>query len=52
MMGGFENLLNVNMCVGIQKDVPIIRIGVKTAEEVLQEAHLRPIDFTGKIMKG
>jgi len=40
------------MCVGIQKDVLIIRIGVKTAEEVLQEAHVRPMDFTGKVMKG
>ena len=52
MMGGFGYLLNGNMCVGIHKDTLIIRTGVETAEEVLQEAHVRPMDFTGKVMKG
>lgn len=52
MMGGFGYLLHGNMCVGIHKDTLIIRVGVETAEQVLQESHVRPMDLTGKVMKG
>ena len=52
MMGGFGYFLNGNMCVGIHKDSLIVRVGVETAEKILQEAHVRPMDLTGKVMKG
>ena len=52
MMGGFGYLLNGNMCVGIHKDTLIVRVGTDTAAEILKEPHVRPMDFTGKIMKG
>lgn len=52
MMGGFGYLLNGNMCVGIHKETLIIRIGVDVAETILKERHVRPMDLTGKVMKG
>lgn len=52
MMGGFGYFLNGNMCLGIHKDTLMIRIGTKTAEKVLKEPYVRPMDLTGKVMKG
>ncbi len=52
MFGGFGYLLNGNMCVGINGDTLIVRVGIDTAQKILQEQHVRPMDFTGKVMKG
>jgi TfoX/Sxy family transcriptional regulator of competence genes len=52
MFGGFGYLLRGNMCLGIHKDTLIVRVGVDTAEELLKQDHIRPMDFTGKVMKG
>ena len=52
MFGGFGYLLRGNMCLGIHKDTLIVRVGVERAEEILMEAHIRPMDLTGKVMKG
>jgi TfoX/Sxy family transcriptional regulator of competence genes len=52
MFGGFGYLLNGNMCVGIHKDTLILRGGVDGAARLLEEDHVRPMDLTGKIMKG
>jgi TfoX/Sxy family transcriptional regulator of competence genes len=52
MFGGIGWMLNGNMCVGVFKEWLIIRIGVDVAEKVLKEPHTKPMDFTGKAMKG
>jgi len=52
MFGGFGYLLRGNMCLGIHKDTLIVRVGVEKAKEILEEAHVRPMDLTGKVMKG
>lgn len=52
MMGGFGYLLKGNMCVGVHRDCLIVRIGIESAENILQEKNVRPMDFTGRIMKG
>jgi TfoX/Sxy family transcriptional regulator of competence genes len=52
MFGGFGYLLKGNMCLGIHKDTLIVRVGIERAEEILQEKHVRPMDLTGKVMKG
>lgn len=52
MFGGFGYLLNGNMCLGIHKDTLIIRVGPDRALQLLQEPHIRPMDLTGKVMKG
>ena len=52
MFGGFGYLLNGNMCAGIHKDTLIIRVGVKAAEQLIAEDYVRPMDLTGRVMKG
>ena len=52
MFGGFGYLLNGNMCLGVYKDTLIVRVGAERAEEILKEDHVRPMDLTGKVMKG
>lgn len=52
MFGGLGYMLHGNMCFGIHQDTLMIRIGVKAAEKILKEPHVRPMDLTGKVMKG
>lgn len=52
MFGGIGWMLNGNMCVGVYKDWLIIRIGEQQAEKALRQKHVRPMDITGKPMKG
>ena len=52
MFGGIGYMLNGKMCFGIHKDTLIIRVGVEAAKKIFKEAHVRPMDFTGKVMKG
>lgn len=52
MFGGFGYMLTGNLCLGIHKDTLIVRVGAETAEQLLREAHVRPMDLTGKAMKG
>lgn len=52
MMGGFGYLLYGNMCVGIHKDTLLIRVGTDVAEEILKRPHVRPMDLTGRVMRG
>jgi len=52
MFGGYGYLLNGNMCMGIHKDTLIVRVGTDFAQKILQEPHVRPTDFTGKVMSG
>ena len=52
MFGGIGYMLNGNMCVGIWREYLILRLGLEGAEEVLQNEHTKPMDLTGKVMKG
>src|SRR5919108_6622674 len=52
MFGGVAYLLNGNMCVGVHKEWLIARAGERGAEPLLARAHVRPMDITGKPMKG
>jgi TfoX/Sxy family transcriptional regulator of competence genes len=52
MFGGIGWLLNGNMCVGVYKDWLITRVGEQAAAELFKEAHVKPMDITGKPMKG
>ena len=52
MFGGIGYLLNGNMCFGVHKDTLMVRVGVEAAHSILKEAHVRPMDLTGKVMKG
>ncbi len=52
MFGGVCFTLNGNMLCGVVKDVLMARIGLQAYEDALQQKYVKPIDFTGKPMKG
>jgi hypothetical protein len=52
MFGGVCFMLNGNMCVGVHNDELIVRVGKPQTSSLLECAHVRPMDLTGKPMKG
>ena len=52
MFGGYGFLMNDHMCVGVWNDVLIIRIGVDGWAAIENQPHVRPMDLTGRVMKG
>jgi hypothetical protein len=52
MFGGIGWMLNGNMCVGVYKDWLITRVGESAAPALFREMHVKPMDITGKPMKG
>jgi len=52
MFGGYGFLMNGHMCVGIWNDRLVIRIGVEGCSAISGEPHVRPMDLTGRVMKG
>lgn len=52
MFGGLAFMLNGNMCCGVMKDQLMLRLGEEGAAEALAQPHARPMDFTGRPMKG
>lgn len=52
MFGGLCFMVNGKMCVGVVKDEMMCRINPDMDETVLEMDGCRPMDFTGKRMKG
>lgn len=52
MMGGLCFLIDAKMCVGIVKEELMVRIHPEKCEDLLQTKSCRPMDFTGRPMKG
>jgi TfoX/Sxy family transcriptional regulator of competence genes len=52
MFGGLAFLLNGHMFCGVVKDTLMIRLGPDGAGRALTQPHVRPMDFTGRPMKG
>jgi TfoX/Sxy family transcriptional regulator of competence genes len=52
MFGGIAFMIGGNMAVGVIDDDLMVRLDPEEAEKALGEAHTRPMDFTGKPMKG
>jgi TfoX/Sxy family transcriptional regulator of competence genes len=52
MFGGIAFMVAGNMAVGVIGDDLMVRLGPADAEQALQEPHTRPMDFTGRPMKG
>lgn len=52
MFGGLAFLLGGRMFLGITKDELMVRVGPERYEAALAEAHVRPMDFTGRPMTG
>jgi len=52
MFGGIAFMLRGNMCCGIVGDELMVRVGPGRFQEALAEPHARPMDFTGRPMRG
>ena len=52
MFGGVAFLLNGKMCFGVIKDDLLVRLGPERHEDAIRLPHARPMDFTGRPMKG
>ena len=45
-------MLRGNMCCGVIGDRLMLRVGPREYEAALSRAHAKPMDFTGRPMKG
>ncbi len=52
MFGGIAFLLFGKMCCGVLKDDLVVRISPEDYWRALNKPHVRPMDFTGKPIKG
>ena len=52
MFGGLCFMVNDKMCVGVEKERLMVRLDPEKYDEVIEIEGCRPMDFTGKIMKG
>jgi TfoX/Sxy family transcriptional regulator of competence genes len=52
MFGGLAFMVGGHMCCGVIKDDMVVRIDPDRSEDLLKDKHARPMDFSGKPMKG
>lgn len=52
MFGGLCFMVNDKMCVGVEKDRLMVRLDPARYDEVMEKEGCKPMDFTGKVMKG
>ena len=52
MFGGIAFMLGGNMCCGVTGDDLMVRVGPDGLDDALVQPHARPMDFTGRPMKG
>ena len=52
MFGGIAFLVNGNMCCGVHKNLLVVRLSAEEGTSLLSEPHVRPMDITGRPMKG
>ena len=52
MFGGLAFLYNGRMCCGIVGNDLMVRVPVDEFDAALRRRHVRPMDFTGKPLKG
>lgn len=52
MFGGLCFMVNDKMCVGVEQERLMVRLDPARYEEVMKKEGCKPMDFTGKVMKG
>lgn len=52
MFGGLCFMVNEKMCVGVEKERLMVRLDPAKYDEVIGKEGCKPMDFTGKVMKG
>ncbi|MEX2301150.1 MAG: TfoX/Sxy family protein [Bryobacterales bacterium] len=52
MFGGLAFMVNGHMCSGISGQDLMVRVGPDIFEQALKRPHARPMDFTGRPLRG
>ena len=52
MFGGLCFMVNDKMCVGVESERLMVRLDPTKYDEVINKDGCKPMDFTGRIMKG
>ncbi len=52
MFGGLCFMVNGKMCVGVEQERLMVRLDPANYEEAMEKEGCKPMDFTGKVMKG
>ena len=52
MFGGLTFMVGGRMCCGVNRDELIVRLDPEREDEALARAHARPMDLTGRPMRG
>ena len=52
MFGGLAFMVNGHMCCGVLNDDLVLRVGPAEYKKLLARPHARPMDFTGRPMRG
>jgi TfoX/Sxy family transcriptional regulator of competence genes len=52
MFGGIAFMVNGHMSCGVNNETLMVRVGPALFEQALARPHARPMDFTGKPMRG
>jgi TfoX/Sxy family transcriptional regulator of competence genes len=52
MFGGLCFMVNDKMCVGVEKERLMVRLDPEKQNEVMEKEGAKPMDFTGKVLKG
>lgn len=52
MFGGLCFMVNKKMALGVEKERLMVRLDPAKYDEVMEKEGCRPMDFTGKVMKG
>lgn len=52
MFGGLTFMVGGNMCCGVNGNELIVRLDPEHEDEALARPHARPMDFTGRPMRG
>ena len=52
MFGGIAFMIRGHMSIGIVKDDLMVRVGPEALDNLVRRPHARPMDFTGRPLKG
>src|SRR3977135_934193 len=52
MFGGIAYMVAGSMCCGVVGNDLMVRVGAEHHDEAIGERHVRPMDFTGRPMRG
>ncbi len=52
MFGGLCFMVNDKMCVGVEQERLMVRLDPAKYDEAMEKEGRKPMDFTGKVMKG